>query len=185
MVSSRVALSRDWRQHQRRAQTASPASTKTTSPGSGWSVSLAPRSAQGSSPRAKRTTMSPLTARVSKTATGSAWRMLTRLARSTSVLMLGSSPCLTRRRSSASAAERYCVGSTPKARKTERQAASVGSSQSGVSPRRARTAACSSRKAVASAAEAGSVADPDRVDDAPDHLREARRDGMRRSGTQA
>ena len=34
----------------------------------------------------------------------------------------------------ASAAERYCVGSTPKARNTVRQAASVGSSLRGVSP---------------------------------------------------
>ena len=42
--------------------------------------------------------------------------MLTRFARSTSVPMDGSSPCLVRRRRSPSAAERYCVGSTPKPR---------------------------------------------------------------------
>ena len=46
--------------------------------------------------------------------------------------MAGSSPCLVSRRRSASAAERYCVGSTPKPRNTLRQAASVGSSERGV-----------------------------------------------------
>ena len=55
MLSSRAALALDCRQHQRRAQTASASSAKMTSPGSGWAVSLAPRSTHGSSPRAKRT----------------------------------------------------------------------------------------------------------------------------------
>ena len=40
--------------------------------------------------------------------------------------MDGSLPCFVRRRRSASAAERYCVGSTPKPRNTFRQAASDG-----------------------------------------------------------
>ena len=60
--------------------------------------------------------------------------MLTRFARSTSVPIDGSSPAFVRRRRSASAAERYWVGSTPKPRKARRQAASAGSSLSGVSP---------------------------------------------------
>ena len=72
VLSSRAALALDCRQHQRRALTASASSAKMTSPGSGWAVSLAPRSDHGSSPRAKRTVRPQDTARRSKTATGSA-----------------------------------------------------------------------------------------------------------------
>ena len=59
--------------------------------------------------------------------------------------MAGRSPCLTSRRSSASAAQRYCVGLTPNPRKTPRHAANDGSSLSDVSPIRSRTALVQTR----------------------------------------
>ena len=64
---------------------------------------------------------------------------------STSVLIDGIEPCLVSRRRSASAADRYAVGSTPNARNARRHAARLGSSESGVSPIRATTTACSAR----------------------------------------
>ncbi len=61
VVSSRAALARDWRQHQRRALTCSSSSLKMTSPGSGCSVALEPRSAHRSPPWARRTVVPPPT----------------------------------------------------------------------------------------------------------------------------
>ena len=58
------------------------------------------------------------------------------------------------------AAERYCVGSTPKPRNTFRQAASVGSSLRGVSPIRSRAASVSSWKAAARPGGVGSLWTP-------------------------
>ena len=99
--------------------------------------------------------------------------MLTRFARSTRVPMDGSSPCFVRRRRSASAAERYCVGSTPKPRNTFRHAASVGSSLRGVSPIRANAP---TRLVVEGLGESRSrrvVVDAGCVDDAADDRRKA------------
>ena len=73
---------------------------------------------------------------------------------------------------SASAAERHCVGSTPKPRNTFRQAASVGSSLRGVSPIRSR-AASARRGRLWRGQAALVVVDTGRVDDAGDDRREA------------
>jgi hypothetical protein len=100
------ALSADWRQHQRRALTRPASSTKITSPASGDSRSPDPRSVNVSTPVAKRTVVPPVIARWSKTATGNAYRMLTRLPMSTRALIDGIDPCFVSRRRSASAAER-------------------------------------------------------------------------------
>ena len=110
VVSLPDAVSAAWRQHQRRAATRPPSSMKITSPTSGAARSPEPRSVNDSAPVANRTVVTPVTSRRSKTATGNAYRMLTRLPQSTSVLIEGSEPCLVRRRRSASAADRYVVG---------------------------------------------------------------------------
>ena len=95
-----------------------------------------------------------------------------RFARSTSLPMDGNSPCFVSRRRSASAAERYCVGSTPKPRNTLRHAASVGSSLSGVSPIRA-TAARGSLEGRGESGRSRVVVDAGRIDHATDDRRKA------------
>ena len=67
-----LALSADWRQHQRRAATWPASSMKMTSPGSGCSVAPDPRSVNDSSPLAKRTVKPPVIDPRSNIATGSA-----------------------------------------------------------------------------------------------------------------
>ena len=85
----------------------------------------------------------------------------------------GRSPPFVTRRSSASAAERYCVGSTPKPRNVRRHAASDGTSLSGVSPIRATPPrATSSRKRGPQRRRRGAVDDLS-GDDAADDRREA------------
>ncbi len=74
--------------------------------------------------------------------------------------MRGSSPCLVSRRMRPSAAERYWVGSTPKARKARRQAASDGTSLREVSPIRAMTSACAASNAAARPGGVGPFATP-------------------------
>jgi hypothetical protein len=138
-VVARVALCALCRQHQRRAQATPERSTNTTSPGSGATGSAAPRSVNRSVPVANRTVMPPSIPARSTTATGSAYRIDTRLPRSTSVLIDGMSPCLASRRSSDSAALRYWVGFAPNAANARRQAAIDGSPAGGVVARRSAT----------------------------------------------
>jgi hypothetical protein len=114
-----------------------------------------------SAPVANRTVTGKVRLDWSRTATGTAYLIEIRFPMSTRVLIAGMSPLLSRRRSSASIADRYWVGFTPKALKARRHADTDGVSEIGVAASRSRASACSARYFSASSPGLGPLLSPE------------------------